>query len=113
MDTPNAPLHSNQHQQPTPAGHGDKHIGIQQRIQASRLQRFAYDSAMALRLACTDKATGLVTCDVKTAKAIKELVGAWDCAADRLRVLRGRGLPAAVKTPKTKPAAQVQPLDAV
>ncbi len=78
--------------------------------QAHRLQAFAYDAAMALRLACTDSQTGLVACDKDTAGAIHKLIQAWDCAADRLRVLKGKGLPASVRSKQVK-TAQVQPLE--
>lgn len=81
-----------------------------QAIQAARLQGFAYDAAMALRAACTDPLSGAVTMDVKTAVAVQKLIGAWDIAADRLRVLRGRGLPAAVRT-KAGPSRQAQPIE--
>ncbi len=82
---------------------------VQGRVQAMRLQRFAYDAAMALREACTEAATGKVTMDVKTAVAVQKLIGAWDIAADRLRVLRGRGLPAAERKTRRSPS-QVEPL---
>ena len=52
---------------------------------------------MSLRAACTDKQSGQVAMDVKTAVAVHKLIGAWDTAADRLRVLRGKGLPASVR----------------
>jgi hypothetical protein len=82
------------------------------RNQAADLQRFAYDAAMSLRAACTDKESGRVTMDVKTAVAVQKLIGAWDTAADRLRVLRGRGLPAVVKS-GPKVTAQPEPLEQV
>ena len=88
---------NNRHLKPTLATPKSKHAGIQQRHQAAALQRFAYDAAMALKAACTDKESGKVAMDVKTAVAVQKLIGAWDVAADRLRVLRGRGLPASVK----------------
>ena len=83
---------------------------VRGRDQAARLQALAYDAAMALRLACTDSKTGLVTCDKDTAGAIHKLVTAWDVAADRLRILRGKGLPQAVKA-KTHSVSQTQPLE--
>jgi hypothetical protein len=109
---PQARNGENQHQEPTPATPKSKHAGIQQRYQASALQRFAYDAAMSLRAACTDKESGRVTMDVKTAVAVQKLIGAWDTAADRLRVLRGRGLPAVVKS-RPKVTAQPEPLEQV
>jgi hypothetical protein len=107
---PQAHNDENQHQRPAPATPKSKHAGIQQRNQAAYLQRFAFDAAMSLRQTCTDKETGKVTMDVKTAVAIQKLIGAWDTAADRLRVLRGRGLPAAVKS-RPKSTSQPEPLD--
>jgi hypothetical protein len=99
-----------QDQPTTPAKPGRKRDRIQQRCQAAALQRFAYDAAMSLRAACTDKESGQVTMDVKTAVAVHKLIGAWDTAADRLRVLRGKGLPASVKS-KRRVAADIQPLE--
>jgi hypothetical protein len=93
MDAPDAEIES-QFQRTTPATVGRKRDRIQQRHQAAALQRFAYDAAMSLRAGCTDNATGQVAMDAKTALAVHKLVGAWDTAADRLRVLKGKGLPA-------------------
>ncbi len=104
------PDSTNQHQQPAPATPKSKHAGIQQRHQAAALQRFAFDSAMALKETCTDKETGKVTMDVKTAVAVQKLAGAWDTIADRLRILRGKGLPASVRS-KTKTLARIEPLE--
>jgi hypothetical protein len=77
---------------------------------AIALQRFAFDAAMALKEACTDKQTGKVTMDVKTAVAVQKLAGAWDTIADRLRILRGRGLPASERA-KPRRARPVEPLE--
>ena len=63
-----------------------------------------------MRAACTDKDSGKLTMDVKTAVALHKLAGAWDTVADRLRVLRGKGLPASVRSKPGKSAAQVEPL---
>jgi hypothetical protein len=65
---------------------------------------------MALKEACTDKETGKVTMDVKTAVAVQKLAGAWDTIADRVRILRGRGLPASVRS-KLRQPARVEPLE--
>jgi hypothetical protein len=67
---------------------------------------------MSLRQTCTDKETGKVAMDVKTAVAVQKLIGAWDTAADRLRVLRGRGLPASERR-KPRSFAQPEPLEPV
>lgn len=83
---------------------------IHQRNQAATLQRFAYDAALALRTACTNKESGVLTMTPAAAKAIKELVGAWDTARDAVRVLRGKGLPASVRSKPGRSAAQVEPL---
>ena len=104
------PDSNNQHQQPAPATPKSKHAGIQQRHQAATLQRFAYDAAMALKEACTDKETGKVTMDVKTAVAVQKLAGAWDTIADRVRILRGRGLPASVRSKPRQPV-RIEPLE--
>jgi len=88
---------------------GRRRDRIQQRHQAAQLQRFAFDAAMALKAKCTDKESGKVVIDVKTAVAVQKLIGAWDTAADRLRVLRGRGLPAVVRY-KPRAVGDIQPL---
>ena len=64
---------------------------------------------MALRNSCTEADSGKLTIDAKAAASIHKLVGAWDLAADRLRVLRGKGLPASVRF-KAKVLAQPEPL---
>lgn len=92
---PDSGTHQDQHQQPAPARPKSKHAGIQQRNQAASLQRFAYDAAMSLRTACSDSDSGKLLVDVKTAASVHKLIQAWDTAANRLRVLRGRGLPLA------------------
>ena len=109
MDTPNSQPQSQDYLDSPPANPTVRRKGIAGRNQAADLQRFAYDSAMALKGACTSKETGELTIDPKTAAAIHKLVGAWDTAADRLRVLRGRGLPASVKS-RPKTPASVEPL---
>jgi hypothetical protein len=112
MDIPNSRFQSQDHLDNAPANPTARRKGIAGRNQAADLQRFAYDSAMALKDVCTSKETGKLTIDPKTAAAIHKLVGAWDLAADRLRVLRGRGLPASVKSQPKAPAS-VEPLDPV
>lgn len=112
MDTPNSQPQSQDHLDNAPANPPARRKGIAGRNQAADLQRFAYDAAMSLRAACTELETGKVTMDVKTAVAVHKLIGAWDCAADRLRVLRGRGLPASVRS-KVRSPASVEPLEPV
>ncbi len=65
---------------------------------------------MALRSACTETETGKVTIDAKNAAALHKLVGAWDLAADRLRVLRGKGLPASVRAARPRSVQPDEPL---
>src|SRR5208282_2014349 len=89
---------TNQDHQPAPARTKSKHAGIQQRHQAAALQRFAFDSVLALRAACTDKQTGTLTITPQTATAIYRLIGSWDTARDAVRILRGKGLPQAVRS---------------
>jgi hypothetical protein len=43
------------------------------------------------------------------AMALAQLVRAWDTAADRLRVLKGKGLPAAVKSKGSKGKGHFEP----
>ncbi|HLX95940.1 MAG TPA: hypothetical protein VKU37_09355 [Verrucomicrobiae bacterium] len=106
----NVAVMDNQYPNPVPPPAKSKHAGIQQRHQAAALQRLAFDGAMSLKAACTDKESGRVTMDVKTAVAVHKLIGAWDTAADRLRVLRGRGLPASERR-KPKREVPIEPLD--
>lgn len=84
-----------------------------QTVQAAWLQRLCFDAAVALRETCTQPDTGKLVMDCKTAVAVQKLVGAWDIAADRLRVLRGRGLPASVKARQATTTAQPEPLRTV
>ena len=107
----NVAVMDNQHPNAVPPPAKSKHAGIQQRHQAAALQRLAFDGAMSLKVACTDKASGRVTMDVKTAVAVHKLIGAWDTAADRLRVLKGKGLPASVKARPRGSTPQPEPLD--
>ena len=81
--------------------------GVKQSVQAAAVQRFAFDAVMALQSELAKAGALKVTRD--DAMALSQLVKAWDTAADRLRVLRGRGLPASVKA-KSKSPPQVQPL---
>jgi hypothetical protein len=98
-----------QHQLPAPAKR--KRTGVQQKVQAAALERFAFDAAVSLRQACTDPVSGALTMTPQMATAIYRLIGAWDTAADRLRVLRGRGLPASVRSKAPRSPAQIEPLD--
>jgi hypothetical protein len=101
MTTPTQPQ-SHVHLDDAPANPQARRKGIAGRNQAADLQRFAYDAAMALKDGCTSKETGTVTMNPQIASAIHKLVGAWDTAADRLRVLRGRGLPKSVPATRRK-----------
>ena len=85
--------------------------GVKQKNQAAFIQRFIFDALVALRQNCTQAETGKIIMDVKTAVALHKLVGAWDTAADRLRVLRGKGLPASVRSKSARSPASVEPLD--
>jgi hypothetical protein len=80
-------------------------------VQAASLQFFAYESAMALKDSCVSADTGKLVMTPATALCVHKLIGAWDTAADRLRVLRGKGLPASVKPVKGGSGGQVKPLD--
>jgi hypothetical protein len=64
---------------------------LKQTLQAAKLQRFAYDAAQALRGNLSKDGQLRVTRE--DAVALAQLVRAWDTAADRLRILRGKGLP--------------------
>ena len=82
---------------------------IQQRDQAATLQRLTYDAAIALRTACTKAGVFTVTRDEATALA--QLVRAWDTARDAVRILRGKGLPASVRSKSARSPASVEPLE--
>jgi len=82
--------------------------GVQQTIQAGVLQRFAFDAGVALRRSLT--VDGELKVTREDAQALAQLVKAWDTAADRLRVLRGKGLPAAVRSKPAK-SKVIQPLE--
>jgi hypothetical protein len=64
-----------------------------------------------MRTACTDQLSGKVTMDVKTAVALHKLAGAWDTMRDARRVLRGKGLPASVKSRAARASAQIEPIN--
>ena len=81
---------------------------MQQREQAAVLQRLTYDAALALRRACLKGGELRLTRDDAT--ALSQLVRAWDTCADRVRVLRGKGLPASVKSRAAKTNTQPEPL---
>jgi hypothetical protein len=98
-----------QHQLPAPAKR--KRTGVQQKVQAAFIQRFIYDALVALRQASTKPESGQVVMTVQGATAVHKLALAWDKVADRLRILRGRGLPRSVQS-KTKTPASLEPLDA-
>ena len=83
--------------------------GPTQSAQASMLQRFVYDASLALKEGCTKD--GKIVMDVKTALAVQKLVGAWDTLRDASRVLRGKGLPASVRSKSGKQSGQVEPLN--
>ena len=82
---------------------------VVQRTQAAMLQKFTFDSAMSLREELLKGGNLKVSRDDAT--AIAQLVKAWDTAADRLRVLRGKGLPAAVRSKQSKQIGPVVPLE--
>src|SRR5689334_9579640 len=69
---------------------------IKQSIQAAKLQRLAFDAAQALGLEL--RKDGALKVTRHDAMALSQLVKAWDTAADRLRVLRGKGLPASERS---------------
>lgn len=82
---------------------------VKQTIQAAKLQRFAFDAAQALQRALTKD--GVLTVTREDAQALAMLVKSWDTARDALRVLRGRGLPASVKSARTRSPGPVQPIE--
>ena len=107
MDIPISQPHSQDHVANPPANPKARRKGIAGRNQAADLQRFAYDSAMALKESCTSKETGKVTMDVKTAVAVQKLIGAWGIASEHSRIARGKPLPGTLRpTPKPKRSRQ-------
>jgi hypothetical protein len=95
-------------QSPSPLRAGQH--GVKGTVQAAFIQRFIFDALVALRQNCTQAETGRLTMDVKTAVQVHKLAGAWDTVTDRLRILRGRGLPASVRSKARQPAS-VEPLE--
>src|ERR1035441_5232408 len=91
---------------PNTAGHVRN---LKQTLQVAKLQRFAFDAAMSLQRACTKPDTGEVCVDIKTALAVFRLIQGWNTCADRLRILRGRGLPASVRSKPARSVADIQP----
>lgn len=81
-----------------------------QTVQAAKLQRLTFEAALAFQDNLTTDGKLKLTRDDATALA--QLVRAWDVAADRLRVLRGRGLPASVRA-STKLSSRPEPLQPV
>jgi hypothetical protein len=102
MNTPNSQPQSQDHVANPPANPKARRKGIAGRNQAADLQRFAYDSAMAMKESCTSKETGKSTMDVKTAVAVQKLIGAWGIASEHYRIARGKPLPGTLR-PKEKP----------
>jgi hypothetical protein len=45
------------------------------------------------------------------ATALAQLVRAWDTARDAVRILRGKGLPASVRSKSARSPASVEPLE--
>jgi hypothetical protein len=108
MTTPISQPQSQSHLDSAPANPKARRKGIAVRNQAADLQRFAYDSAMALKESCTSKETGKVTMDVKTAVAVQKLIGAWGIASEHSRIARGKPLPGTLR-PTSKPKRSRQP----
>ena len=75
--------------------------------QAACLQRFCFDAVVALKRDLSK--SGQLSLSRDDAQAIAQLVRSWDIAANRLRVLRGRGLPASVRSRPGK-ITTVEPL---
>lgn len=95
METPSkSPTQSQAHLPNLPAYIAKRGKGISGRVQAANLQRLLFEALLALRRDHTDKETGKLVIDAKTAVAFNRLALAWDKVSDRLRILRGRGLPA-------------------
>ena len=104
-----AQMNSTEQQGQPPAPTWKKRIGIQQKVQAATLQRLLYDAALSLKQSCTKDGVLIVSRDEATALA--QLVRSWDVARDALRVLRGKGLPASVRSKAGRSTPQTQPLE--
>lgn len=81
-----------------------------QTVQAATLQAFAFEAAKALRKSLTSE-DGTLTLTREDAQALAMLVKAWDTAADRLRVLKGKGLPASVRSKSGASADPPEPMN--
>ena len=108
MDTNNAGNGQN-NGHTTPARFARCRPGIKSTVQAAALQRFAFDAVLALQTELSKDGALRVTRD--DAMALSQLVRSWDVAANRLRVLRGRGLPASVRSKAPRSPASVEPLE--
>lgn len=75
---------------------------IQSRVQAANIQRYAYDVTMRLKQAEANNEIDKVVILTKLATALHKLSGAWDTAADRRRILLGKGLPRTTDNSKAK-----------
>jgi hypothetical protein len=71
--------------------------------QAYDLMDFTYAATVALRDACGSGKRGKLTISREDASAIAALVKAWELTADRVRVLRGKPLPGALRPDKPTP----------
>ncbi len=99
---------STDHQHRLPVFTTARPARVQGRVQAATVQRFAFDAVIALRDELGKSGALKVTRD--DAVALAQLVKAWDCAADRLRVLRGKGLPASVRAARPRSVQPDEPL---
>ena len=78
--------------------------------QVQLLDALLYDAAIALRAELSKD--GQMKLTRNDAAAVAMLFKAWDTAADRLRVLKGLGMPASVKA-KVRASVQPEPLEPV
>jgi hypothetical protein len=77
--------------------------------QAYDLMDFTYAAALALRDSCGGK-KGKLTISREDAPAIAALVKAWELTADRVRILRGKPLPGALRPEKPTPRRKRLPV---
>jgi len=82
---------------------------ITQENQATFIQRFTFDSIMSLKEALTGE-DGKLRLTREDAMAIAQLGKTWDTARDAVRILRGKGLPASVKSKPAKSAPPAEPI---
>jgi hypothetical protein len=94
---------------PSPKLRITKRGTIRAEDQATHIQRLTFDSLQSMKIALTGE-DGQLKVTRDDAVAMAQLVRAWDTARDAVRILRGKGLPAAVKSKPSKSSPPAEPI---